>query len=185
MSPLVSESPSPHLDVSLFRRAMGRFPTSITIAASMLGGRPVGTLVSTLIPVSIDPPMVAYCVSLEDDAATLLADASSVSLSVLPHTALATYRRFSGVLDDRFRHDAWHESEWGTPVLDSSVTTLHLSGGPRVPAGDHLLVLSDVLNVVISAPTEPPLTIFGGRATRLDAGEVVTGGRWGPVFQRS
>ncbi|MEU2282990.1 flavin reductase family protein [Streptomyces sp. NPDC013178] len=161
---------------------MSRLPVGVAVVSGLVGGRPIGMLVGTLMPVSAAPPIVAYCADPEDPATRLLSTCATTSLSVLPHFALGTYRRFSLPIDDRFRGGDWHESSWGTPVLDAAITVLQLSDLQRVAAGDHVVVLCAVQDVTICAPTEAPLTLFDGRVTRLEAGELAPSGRWRPHF---
>ncbi|MEU6258539.1 flavin reductase family protein [Streptomyces sp. NPDC047043] len=161
---------------------MNRLPAGSAVVSGLVGGRPIGMLVATLMPVSATPPVVAYCADPEDPATAPLSTCAATSLSVLPHFALATYKRFTLPLDDRFRGGDWHESSWGTPVLDAAVTVLQLSALQQVPTGDHVVVLCTVRDVTICAPTEAPLTLFDGRVTRLEAGELAPSGRWRPHF---
>src|SRR5829696_8619846 len=46
-----------------FRRALGQFPTGVTIATAFANGRPVGMTANSFSSVSLAPPLVLWCVA--------------------------------------------------------------------------------------------------------------------------
>jgi 3-hydroxy-9,10-secoandrosta-1,3,5(10)-triene-9,17-dione monooxygenase reductase component len=46
----------------LFREVLGHFPTGVTVVAAMDDARPVGLAVGSFFSVSLEPPLVGFCV---------------------------------------------------------------------------------------------------------------------------
>jgi flavin reductase (DIM6/NTAB) family NADH-FMN oxidoreductase RutF len=132
----------------------------------------IGTTVSAFMPVSLDPPMV--CVSLIADsypaevlsrpslpaarfALTLLAS----SQKLLAGQFAAVGRPSARLVLDAVPHTRGTDS--GALIPLGGLAALECSVARRVPAGDHLLVISAVAGVVYVAEAGDPLIRFRGR----------------------
>ena len=56
------ESPDVVIDPSDYRRVLGFFPTGVTVIATHHEDRAVGLAVGSFFSVSLDPPLVGFCV---------------------------------------------------------------------------------------------------------------------------
>jgi flavin reductase (DIM6/NTAB) family NADH-FMN oxidoreductase RutF len=126
----------------------------------------IGTTVSAFMPVSLDPPLV--CVS-------LIAD--SYPAEVLSRPSLPAARFALTLLGSSQKLLAGQFAAAGRPsarlILDAAASVrgtdsgglaaLECSVARRVPAGDHLLVISSVAGVVYVAEAGDPLIRFRGR----------------------
>ena len=50
------------LSPTTLREAFGHFPSGVIAIAAEVGGTRVGLAASTFVPVSLDPPLVSFCV---------------------------------------------------------------------------------------------------------------------------
>ena len=55
MTPLVTDS-------TALRQAFGHIPSGVVAVCGYTGSERIGMAVSTFVPVSLDPPLVAFCV---------------------------------------------------------------------------------------------------------------------------
>lgn len=164
MSASDPEVPSP--DPAVFRRAMGRFTTGVTVVTTTHRGVDHAMTVNAFTSVSLEPPLVLVCIEQEarfHDAVT----ASGVwSVSVLDESA----RAVSGWLATRGRplHDQLdrvphHRGPLtGTALLDQSLATIECRTSALHDGGDHTIVVGEVLSAELTADHAPLLWYRAG-----------------------
>ncbi|MFJ6673198.1 flavin reductase family protein [Actinosynnema sp. NPDC091369] len=150
-----------------FRSAMRHLPTSVVIAAGMAGDRPIGMLLGSFTSVSLEPLLVGFLGDHGSRTLRHLLDLDLWTFSVLADDDTTTPGAFRGPLHDRFTGVRWSTSPLGTPVIDDSVLAVHARRHSTVRAGDHDLVLAEVLDVTDPHPSRRPLVFAEGRMTRL------------------
>jgi len=132
----------------------------------------IGTTVSAFMPVSLDPPLV--CVSLIADSypAEVLSrpslPAARFALTLLGSSQKLLAGQFAaaGRPSARLILDAAASvrgTDSGALIPLGGLAALECSVARRVPAGDHLLVISSVAGVVYVAEAGDPLIRFRGR----------------------
>jgi flavin reductase (DIM6/NTAB) family NADH-FMN oxidoreductase RutF len=150
-----------------FRSAMRHLPTSVVIAAGMAGDRPIGMLLGSFTSVSLDPLLVGFLGDHGSKTLRHLLDLDLWTFSVLADDDTTTPDAFCGPLHDRFTEVKWSTSPLGTPVIDNSVLAVHARRHSTVRAGDHDLVLAEVLDITDPDPFRRPLVFAEGRMTGL------------------
>jgi flavin reductase (DIM6/NTAB) family NADH-FMN oxidoreductase RutF len=137
-----SQLASPDLLRSVFRQhAAG-------VAVITAGGEtgPVGFTATSLSSVSAKPPMLSFGISTGASSWPAISGADHVGVHILgehQEQLAATFAR-SGA--DRFgAPTAWREGPEGVPVLDDVLAWLVCRVVARVPAGDHRIVLGEVV----------------------------------------
>ncbi len=133
----------PHLQNAL-RRAMGNLTTGLcVVTTSSGGGRPHGTTLSGVMSLSMDPPMVLLSLSRTSSLLARLSRGGQFGINVLAahHDQIAL--RFSKDVHDRFADIPWDDA--GAPRLHDLHAWVLAEVASLVPAGDHTLVLGDVV----------------------------------------
>ena len=143
------------IDGASYRRAAGQFPSGIVVVTTGVGH---AMTVSAFASVSLEPPLVLFCaekIARFHDA--VLAE-GSWAVSILAEddekTArwLATRGRpMDGQLDGVAHHPG---PVTGAPVLDSALAVLECRTTAVHDAGDHSIVVGEVLAVI--GPADPP-----------------------------
>ncbi|MYQ81992.1 MULTISPECIES: flavin reductase family protein [unclassified Streptomyces] len=153
---------SPELLRSVFRRhAAG---VAVITAA---GERPVGFTATSLNSVAAEPPLVSFGVGTASSSWPVLAEAEHVGVHILgahQQELAATFAR-SGA--DRFGPSTfWRSGPEGVPLLDDVLAWLVCRVVARVPAGDHHIVIAQVVE---GDPVGAgrPLVYHQGRFTAL------------------
>ena len=150
--PLIDPAP-PSVDQGLYRRAAGRFTTGICVVSTREGERDHAMTVNAFTSVSLEPLLVLVCVENESRFHDAVIAAGVWGVSVLDGTAravaswLATRGRpLHGQLDRiPFRYGPLT----GAPLLHQSLATLEVRTTDVHPAGDHSLVVGEVLGVEV------------------------------------
>ncbi|MGQ4618818.1 flavin reductase [Nocardia sp. R7R-8] len=160
--------PPSRIDAAHFRRACRLLPTTVVVVAGMRDGKPIGMVVGTFTTVSLEPLLVGFFGDDKSSTFPILAGLDRHSFSVLDQDDAGTADRFRLPLDQRFEGLDWSVSGHGTPVLASALLTFHTRPHSVVPAGDHRLMLGEVLDMdTAAAEAGRPLLFAEGRMTRL------------------
>jgi 3-hydroxy-9,10-secoandrosta-1,3,5(10)-triene-9,17-dione monooxygenase reductase component len=131
-----------------FRTACSRFPTGVTIATLTTAGEvPCGMSVSSFTSVSLDPLLVLLCISLRAQMAKLLFVGTHIGINVLADDQQALSEKFSRNWHQRFEGVRWYAGSTGVPLLANVIATFECRIESLVPAGDHLIVIAQVIHV--------------------------------------
>lgn len=159
----------PEFDPAVFRQLLGRFTTGVTVVTMHLpDGRPAGMTANSLASVSLRPPLVSVCI---DHAAELYAPllaAPGFVINILEASQESLSRRFAARHFDRFDGVGYHTSPAGHPVLDGVLAWIECAPQATFPAGDHTIVVGQVLNG--GTTNGAPLVYFRGGYTGLARG---------------
>ena len=158
---------APALDRDLFRKACGRFATGIAIAATTASdGSPVGLTVNSFTSVSCCPPLVLVCIDHKASALPAFRLASAYSINVLSEDQQDVSQCFAQRGGNPFESVAWSRSACGSPILDRCLATLDCTVTQTVDAGDHLILIAEV----VSAEWRDglPLLYFGSSYRKLE-----------------
>ncbi|AKE01160.1 hypothetical protein XU06_29880 (plasmid) [Rhodococcus erythropolis] len=133
----------------------------------MRDGAPVGMVVGTFTTVSLEPLLVGFFGDNNSFTFGLLSDLDRISFSVLDQEDADTANRFRLPGDERFDGLDWSASSHGTPVLGSALMTFHTRVHSLVPAGDHQLLLGEVIDMETAAGSGRALLFAEGKMTQL------------------
>lgn len=150
--------PDPALQAA-FRSAMGNVAGPVSVVTTHAAGRPAGCTVSAFTSLSMDPPMLLVSLQRGSQLLGLLSVGATVGVNVLDSAQAGLAQRFASRHDDRFADVAWVLRD-GAPALAGAHAWVALRVARLVPAGDHVLVLGDVLNAWTDAQDDvtAPLT---------------------------
>ncbi|MFD3505268.1 flavin reductase family protein [Streptomyces sp. NPDC058676] len=145
---------SPDLLRSVFRR----HAAGVAVITARGDAGPVGFTATSLSSVSADPPLLSFGIGTGASSWPAVAETDHVGVHILgehQQDLAATFAR-SGA--DRFgAATAWREGPEGVPVLDDVQAWLLCRIVARVPAGDHRLVLAEVVLGDSTGPGRPLL----------------------------
>jgi flavin reductase (DIM6/NTAB) family NADH-FMN oxidoreductase RutF len=164
------------LDGDALRDALSAWATGVTLVTIADGRDDIGTTVSAFVPVSLDPPLVAVSLIAGSYPAEVLSRPSfpaarfavtllSSSQKVIAGQFAAAGRPSARLVLDAVPHARGATS--GALIPTGGLAALECSVARRVPAGDHLLVISAVENVAYVAEAGDPLVRFRGRYPAL------------------
>ncbi|MGX1811595.1 flavin reductase family protein [Nocardia sp. NPDC055321] len=137
------------------RKTFAHFPSGIVAVCARIGGQPHGLVVSTFVPVSLDPPLVAICVQYTSETWPRLEKASRLGLSLLGTGQDKVAKELSSRTGDRFRSVDLHTGHGNAAFIGGATIWLETSVHEQVPAGDHAVVLLRVHRLSTHPATEP------------------------------
>ncbi|MFR9803749.1 flavin reductase family protein [Pseudonocardia sp. RS010] len=145
----------PVLDAMALRRAFGCFPSGVIAVCAEVDGRPVGMTASTFVPVSLAPPLVAFCVQRTSTTWPALATAARLGVSILGADQGAIAHRLATRDDDRFAGLAIESTPDGAVLVPGATAWLRCSVHETIVAGDHSIVLLTVDDLHAQPHIEP------------------------------
>lgn len=149
---------------SVYRQTLGHYPTGVAVVTALTAdGRPTGMTVGSFTSVSLDPPLVAFLPSKTSSSwAALRQCGDTFGVNILAADQEVVCRRIASSGTDKFSDVAWHSSPMGLPILDGCVAYLECRTVEVRDAGDHDLVLGEVVQMGVQRPTESLLFFRGG-----------------------
>lgn len=150
--------------VEEFRRVMARFATGVAVVTCVQDGLDHAMTANSFTSVSLEPALVLVCV--EQDSrfheAVLHAGAWGVSILDEHQRGRATWFATRGrPLAGQFASTATHRSAvTGSLLLDDALGTLDCRTVAVHPAGDHDIVVGEVLGLALQRPDGGPLVYF-------------------------
>lgn len=133
---------SPDLLRSVFRR----HAAGVAVVTARGDAGPVGFTATSLTSVSADPPLLSFGIGTGGSSWPAISGTDHVGVHILGEHQRELAVRFARSGADRFGPaTAWREGPEGVPVLDDVLAWLVCRIVGRVPAGDHRIVVAEVV----------------------------------------
>ena len=137
------------------REAFSHFPSGVIAVAGQTGGRQLGMAASTFVPVSLEPPLVSFCVQNTSETWPRLAALPALGISVLGEAHHDAVRTLAAKTGDRFAGLQTVSSESGAIFVDGTCVWLESVVEQEVPAGDHTIVILRVRDITVHRDVAP------------------------------
>lgn len=166
MDPVLPVGAAP-LDPDVFRAVAGRWATGVTVVSTVVDDLDHAMTANAFTTVSLDPLLVLVCVERDARFHEAVVQSGTWAVSVLEASAraasdwLATRGRpLHGQLDRvPFRRGA----HTGAALLDHAIATMECRTTGVHEAGDHDIVVGEVLSLATPMPDGDPLVYYRGR----------------------
>ncbi len=144
-----------------FRKICGCFATGICVVTGALNnGRSVGITVNSFSSVSLDPPLVLFCL----DKKNLNFDAFSMNkhfaINILSEDQEEISNNFATTSNDKFKDIEYNISINNTPILKDCLGVIECLMHAVHDGGDHQIIIGKVTN--ISCSDNNPLIYYKG-----------------------
>ena len=155
-------------DIALraLRTALGQYPTGVAVVATRSAAGPVGVTVNSFGSLSLDPPLVLWCLRRRSASLAAFTGAEHFAVNVLAAGQERVARQFAEHAD-RFAGIDWHLDPGGLPRLDGAVAVFTCRRTAQLPGGDHVIIIGELLGYDIAG--WDPLVFHGGRYGSLAA----------------
>lgn len=152
-----SELTKPHS--GNFRSVLGRLPTGVVVVTGGDQQEPRGLVVGSFMSVSLVPPLVAVCVAKTSTSWPGIEAGGQFCANVLGEGQTALAERFAATGGDKFAGLNWSPAPaTGSPLLEGVAAWIDCRIYERYEAGDHWLVLGEVLQ--LSGVSESGALVF-------------------------
>ncbi len=156
-------------DSRQFRNVLGQFATGVTVVTTNApDGTPLGVTVNSFTSVSLDPPLVLFCLERDAFCCPAFERSTHFAVNILGSGQRALSDRFAEPGTDKT--DKWSDLEirigdHGCPLLPGTLGALECERHAMHDGGDHIILIGRVLS--LDANSGSPLVYFRGAYTAL------------------
>jgi flavin reductase (DIM6/NTAB) family NADH-FMN oxidoreductase RutF len=156
-------------DTRAFRQALGLFPTGVVVVTAG-EGRHVGITANSFTSVSLDPPLILWCIDKLSDRFQAFAQAQTFTISILGTAHEAVSVRLAKQGSHHLDGIELLPTELGPPALGEALAYFECERQAVHDAGDHAIVVGKVIHFA-RHDAGAPLVFFQGRYGALARGE--------------
>jgi len=151
------------IDPRILRQTVGRFVTGVTVVAIDVDGEIRAMTANSFTSLSLDPPLVLFCLGKETKAGQQIHLAPGFAVSILRHDQRDLSSYFAGAwkpdAPPPFTFTAWD----GGPRLDGCVAAVGCKIHAIHEGGDHWIVVGEVIATYRVDEADAPLVFFAGK----------------------
>lgn len=134
--------------IANFKAALGNYPTGVTVVTAFNeDGNPMGLTVNSFASVSLEPLMILWSIDKRVHSYDAFLKVDKFTVNILSAEQGDLCNLFSSRVEDRFAQCDWKKSSYDLPVLSDSLAVLQCKVFKRVEAGDHMIMIGEVLDV--------------------------------------
>jgi 3-hydroxy-9,10-secoandrosta-1,3,5(10)-triene-9,17-dione monooxygenase reductase component len=152
----------------LLRNVCGLFVTGVTVITSGEEGHSEGTTVNSFTSVSLDPPLVLFCLHKESRLRAVIDEAGSFVVNFLSGPQEPLARAFAGKDTSAVKDVPHHHSTDGMPVLSEALAFLACRLENEFDGGDHTIFVGRVVELGVPREHQEPLIFFRGSLGALE-----------------
>lgn len=160
------------IDPRELRNALGRFATGVCVVTTRTAaGQTAGLTVNSFSSVSLDPPLVAWCLGRKAPSLRAFTQAGHFAVHVMAHEQHALAMHFARPAEDKFAdvRDAFEPGLAEVPVLKDALARFECRKASVVEGGDHLIFIGRVERFAYAE--RAPLLFHAGRFLDRGPGE--------------
>ena len=149
-------------DTRAFRNALGSFPTGVAVVTAAGANCHVGITVNSFVSVSLNPPLVLWCIDKGSERYEAFTKAESYTVSVLgtAHEPISTQLARGGA--HQLAGIPLIETESGPPALADALAVFECQIHAVHDGGDHAILVGRVLRFA-RRDAGAPLVFFRGK----------------------
>lgn len=159
------------IDSPSLRYALGRFASGITVITGMVDDIPTGFTCQSFYSVSLNPPLVSFCVMKTSKSWPGIRLSGRFTVNVLAEEQQAVSDAFAKSGSDKWKHVDWATYPSGKAIITETLMWLDCSLYSEHELGDHFLVIGKVeeMSPVDWDRQRNPLIYFGGQYRQLQS----------------
>ncbi|KPC33689.1 Flavin reductase domain-containing protein [Pseudomonas syringae pv. cilantro] len=148
----------PDADIALFKKAMRRLTSTVTLIATEHEGTPYGMAATAVSSVCTSPPSILVCINHSASVYLPLVEQGKFSVSLLQAGQEELVSVFGGAVNGpaRFASGDWQHDQ-GVPYLRTAQATLFCSVAQRITYGTHEIIIGLVEKTTVAELISPLL----------------------------
>lgn len=151
-----------------FRHWFGGFATGVTVVtAKHKDGGPVGITINSITSVSLEPPLLLFCLDRKAHVYPLLRAAKHFAVNILSEKQELISRHFSDFKHHPMPPGIWDKPQKGVPVLKHALGWMMCQKTAIHKAGDHDIIVGKTLALHRNSGNLKPLLYWHGRYRRI------------------
>jgi flavin reductase (DIM6/NTAB) family NADH-FMN oxidoreductase RutF len=157
------------IDARVLRSVCGLYVTGVTVITTGDELNAAGTTVNSFTSVSLDPPLILFCLHKESRLRDVLKESGMFVVNLLAEQQEPVSRAFARRDTAEFATVEHHRSVGGVPILSEAMAFLECRQAGEIDGGDHVIVLGEVIDLGVLDPDPSPLVFFRGLLGALES----------------
>lgn len=150
-------------DTRKFRNALGCFATGVAVITTQAEGHaPIGITVNSFSSVSLDPPLILWCLDRKSDTLPIFDKVNAFTVNILREGHRDISARLARQGDHSLGGLATRVGSNGCPALEEALAHFECEVYARHDAGDHIILLGRVTHYEYAEDGRPLLYHRGG-----------------------
>lgn len=133
----------------LFRDALGKFGTGVTIITASGSQGPIGMTANSFASVSLDPALVLWSAARSSGRFEAFADAKHYAIHVLCDEQASTAMDFAKNAN-AFSSTSWHMGDNNVPLIEGALARFECEQHAVHDGGDHAIIVGRVQRATIT-----------------------------------
>lgn len=157
------------LDQRLFRQLMGCFATGVTVATTRdKNGEAAGITINSLTSVSLDPPLVLFCLDKKARVYPLFKRSKHFAVNILSEDQQEISQHFAYHHHHPKPKQMWDKPQLGEPILRHTLGWMVCRTTKIYRGGDHDIFIGEVIKLTKRSGQKNPLLYFHSRYRNLE-----------------
>uniref|UniRef100_A0AAU2W3K6 Flavin reductase family protein n=1 Tax=Streptomyces sp. NBC_00008 TaxID=2903610 RepID=A0AAU2W3K6_9ACTN len=149
------------------RSACGNFVTGVAVITSGRGEEAVGTTVNSFTSVSLEPPLVLFCLHVKSRLRPVVQKSQAFAVNILSSQQEVLAYTFACKETAGLAGVASTPSVTGVPVLDDTLASLSCRVVNTIESGDHTVFVGEVVELDQPSSRHDALVFFRGKMGSL------------------
>ena len=145
---------------------MGQFTTGVTVVTVQRADEIHGMTANSFTAVSLDPPLVLFCVGKTARMAAFVLDAAGFAINILSGAQESVSRQFAGAQQAAGPIVELLDGPLALPIANA-LATISCATEAIYEGGDHWIVVGRVIELREAAAPQTPLVFFRARYCQL------------------
>lgn len=145
-------------DDLLFKAAVGKFPTGVTVISANHANQLVGFTANSFTSVSLNPQLVSFCLNKEAGSFKALSLEQYFAVNILADDQEEISQNFASRKENKFKDIEYELSKLSSaPIISGSISSLECKKYDQIDCGDHDIFIGEVINITINEEKSPLL----------------------------
>jgi 3-hydroxy-9,10-secoandrosta-1,3,5(10)-triene-9,17-dione monooxygenase reductase component len=147
-----------------FKKIMSQFTTGVAIITTQHQGKPIGVTINTLTSVSLEPPLVLFCLGNKRIVYPAFFENPNYAIHILSSSQQDLCKAFSHPREHPWEDVSYELNSIGCPIIPNSLGVLLCHRKEIYKGGDHTIFLNEVKGIHWEKGHEEkaPLVYFKG-----------------------
>lgn len=117
--------------------------------------------VNSFSSVSLEPPLILWCLARSSTALSVFESASHFAVNMLAEDQIDVSNRFASSGTEKFENVDWEKGEGDAPLLKGCAARLQCKTFAQYDGGDHIILIGEV--VAYDQSDKPALVYYRGK----------------------
>lgn len=150
-----------------FRKTLGQFVTGVSVITTLdASNQPAGITINSLSSVSLDPPLILFCLNKESHLLTTFQKTKHFAANILTLDQTELSNNFARNVPKKWELADIETHHTGIPIFKDTQATIICENYQHYDGGDHMIFLGKVIELSHDA-NKSPLVYFQGQYTHI------------------